>query len=120
MSTITDAQPAWFQDLVRELGPVLIGHLVKAGADAVTMGKMPSLDAFAIEGARKVRDILPDPLPNVAVIDRARAEIARREATMRAEADVVATYVAENPSPLSGDAFVGILANTPTGADEPE
>ena len=70
--------PMWLQDLVREVGPVVVGELVKMGADALMHGKLPSLDADIIAGAKKVRDILPDPLPNVAVDDMIDAEIERR------------------------------------------
>lgn len=67
--------PAWLKDLLREAGPVLIGELVRMGADAVISGKRPDL----LQGARRVRDVLPDPLPNVALDDALDRDIADAE-----------------------------------------
>jgi hypothetical protein len=69
-------QPAWLRDLLREAGPVLLGELVKLGTDAVLGGKRPDL----LQGARRVRDVLPDPLPNVALDDEIDRDIADAKA----------------------------------------
>lgn len=104
--SITDRTPAWLQDLVRELGPVVVGEIIKVGADWLTTGKPPALDASSlIDGARKVRDILPDPLPNVALDDKIDAEIERREAAMR-------------PKPFAG-IFGHAAENDPAADTEP-
>ncbi len=104
--SITDSTPSWLKDLVREVGPVVVGELVKVGADWITSGKPPRFDSQSLlEGARRVRDILPDPLPNVAVDDRADREIARREASLR---DRAATDQIERDG-IEGKPFAGIL-----------
>lgn len=81
--SLTNTVPAWLSELVREVGPVVVGEIVKAGADYLLTGH-PIASPIDIGTARKVRDLIPDPLPNDAAIARADAEIARRQA-MKAE-----------------------------------
>lgn len=65
------------QDLVREMGPAIVVELVKMAADGITSGKLP-VDERLLAAARKVFDVIPDPLPNVELDDRIDEEIDKR------------------------------------------
>lgn len=101
--SITDKTPAWLADLAREAGPAVLAELIKVGAEYLLSGH-PIASAVSIGDARKVRDLLPDPIPNDAVVADARAEIERRE---KALADA-----ATKP-------FGGILADPNADTDPP-
>lgn len=88
--------PAWLASLAEQAGPAVIAGLIKAGAEYVLSGH-PVASAVSLGDARKVRDLMPDPIPNDALDDEIDAEIARRE---KALADA-----ATKP-------FGGILADT--------
>lgn len=99
----THAVPAWLVDLAADVGPVVLGELIKVGADYLLKGH-PVASPIDIGAARKVRDLMPDPIPNDALDDEIDAEIARRE---KALADA-----ATKP-------FGGILADPNADTDPP-
>jgi len=60
---------------VKELGPAVVADLIRRGAAAVgdLLGEPVALPipfpvdaAKLLDGAKRVRDLIPDPLPNVA------------------------------------------------------
>lgn len=83
--------PAWLGDLAKELGPEIVAELIKAGAKWILDPENPPMTSKLsspvelLMGARRVRDLIPDPLPNDAVGAELAGDIADAEARIAAE-----------------------------------
>lgn len=87
--------------LVEKYGVELVLWLIDAGVTAAEGGHVELPEGISIGDAQKVRDLLPDPLPQVVVLDALRRDRAAREKALAAAAEADAA-IDEAIEPFGG------------------
>lgn len=89
--------------LVAKFGEALILWLISGGAEKAAKGEIVLPEGLDISDIHRVRDAIPDPLPNIVLNEKFDALIAKRKQALAAAAEMKPIFPTEDPTDAAAE-----------------